>query len=217
MPVITISRQYGSLGDEIGKDVAERLHLRFVDQDVIGEVARRLGVPASRLNELDERRGRIVGDLVRTMRQLYPATRLPETASDNPDLDESSYLQVIRQVIWEVARGDDAVIVGRGSAFVLQKHPDLIHVLVVAPIEVRVERIMAAEGLDQSQALHRVKETDASRARYIRHFYRTNWLDLNHYDLVVNTGHFTQLRATDLVVAAAAPQVTTPPTEPTTA
>ena len=208
MPVITITRQYGSLGDEIGRDVAERLGLRFVDHDVIAEVARRLGVPAAQLDEMDERRGRLVTDLVKTMRQLYPATRLPESVEGGPDLDEAAYLQVIRQVIWEVARGDDAVIVGRGSPFILPKHPDVLHVLVVAPADVRVERIMAQEGLDQARALHQLRDVDASRGRYIRHFYRTNWLDFDHYDLVINTGHFTQVRATDIIATAAAP----PPT-----
>jgi len=208
MPVITVTRQLGSLGDQIGKDVAERLGLRFVDHDVIAEVARRLGVPEATVGEVDERRGRLVTDLVRSMRQLYPATHLPDTSATNPDLDEAAYLQVIRQVIWEVARADDAVIVGRGAAFILQKHPDVVHVLMVAPADIRVERVMADEGLDQAQALHRVKEVDAERGRYIRHFYRINWLEPNHYDLVVNTGHFTQRRAADLIAAAAAPQPT---------
>lgn len=206
MPVITISRQYGSLGDEIGRDVAERLGLRFVDHDVISEVARRLDLPTATIDELDERRGHLVSDLVKTMRQLYPATRLPQSPEGNPNLDEAMYLQVIRQVIWEVARGNDAVIVGRGSPFILPKHPDVLHVLVVAPTDVRVERIMARDGLEQSRAEHQLREVDASRGRYIRHFYRTNWLDFDHYDLVINTGHFTQLRAAELIVAAAAPQ-----------
>jgi cytidylate kinase len=208
VPVITISRQYGSLGDEIGKEVAERLGLRFVDQAIISEVAQRLGVPAPARAERDERRTRLVADLVRTMRILYPATLAPQPSSENPDMDEAAYLQVIRQVIWEVARGNDAVIVGRGSTFILEKHPEVLHVLMVAPLDVRVERVMAADGLDHEQAMQRVKEADDNRARYIRHFYRTNWLDVNHYDLVLNTAHFSPLKAASLISQAVAPEQT---------
>ena len=204
MPVITISRQHGSLGDEIGREVADRLGLRLVDQDVINEVAERLGVPPESVSERDQREGSLVSELVRRMRLLYPATLAPQPTSDKPQLDEAAYLQVIREVVWEVTRSNDAVIIGRGSTFILPHHPEIVHTLLVAPLEVRVERIMAAEGLDQHSALQRIKQVDDNRARYIRHFYQAKWLDLKHYDLIVNTGHFSQVRAVGIICAAAA-------------
>jgi cytidylate kinase len=201
MPVITVSRQFGSMGDEVARDVAERLGLRLVNQDIINEVAQRLGVPPERVTADDERDApHIVSDLVRTMRRLYPATIAPTTES--PEVDEASYLRVTRQVIWEVARDGDAVIVGRGAPFILDSHPDLLHVLIAAPLKVRIERIMALESLDHGAAERRIKEADVNRARYVRHFYRTNWLDVGHYDLVLNSGYFSELRAAELICAA---------------
>jgi cytidylate kinase len=202
VPVITVSRQFGSLGDEIAQDVADRLGLRLVNQDIINEVAQRLGVPASTVDERDEREAGLVSELVRTMRRLYPATLAPQTGPERPDVDEAAYLQVIRQVIWEVARVDNAVIVGRGGPFVLEKGPDTLHVLLVAPLEVRIERVMAREDLDHARATQRVRTVDANRARYIRHYYRANWLDVGHYDIVLNTGHFSPLRCVALICEA---------------
>jgi cytidylate kinase len=204
VPVITLARQFGSLGDEIGRDVAARLHLRLVDQEIINEVAERLGVSPATVTARDERESGLVSELVRTMRRLYPATIAPQPSSEGADIDEAAFLQVIRQVIWEVARTNDAVIVGRGAAFILEKHPDVLHTLLIAPLDVRIERVMAAEGLDYDGATQRIKQADASRARYIRHFYRTDWLNVAHYDLMVDTGHFSQARAADLICAAAA-------------
>jgi cytidylate kinase len=202
MPVITISRQFGSNGDEIARDVAERLDMRLVDQEIIKEVAHRLGVPPERVTAQDERDApHVVADLVRTMRRLYPATIAP--TAEGPEVDEAAYLQVTRQVIWEVARMGNAVIMGRGAPFILDRNPEVLHVLVVAPMDVRVERVMLAEGLDRQAADQRVREADASRARYIRHYYRTNWLDVAYYDLMLDTGHFSELRAADLICAAA--------------
>src|SRR5947209_13140887 len=111
MPIVTIARQAGSLGDEIGRLVADRLSLRLVGSDIINDVAARLDVPPQRLNERDERESNLVSELVRTMRRLYPATHVPQRAGAG-DPDESSYLQVIRQVIREVARAGNAVILG---------------------------------------------------------------------------------------------------------
>lgn len=206
MPVITISRQYGSLGDEIGRDVADRLGLRFVDREIIAEVAQRLGLPPAALAERDEREATRVSDLLRAMRMFDPATLTPPTGPEHLALDEAAYLQVIRDVILEVARSDNAVIVGRGGPFVLPRRPNILHVLVAAPFEVRIERVMEADGLDRQGAIQKVKQADASRARYIRHFYRTDWLDFNHYDLVMNTGHFTRDQAASIICAAVAPE-----------
>jgi cytidylate kinase len=215
VPIITISRQYGSLGDEIGKEVAHRLGLRLVDNEIIGEVAKRLGVPPSRVSAQDERTGSFVSELVDTMRLLYPATLHSPPSEHEEDLNEGAYLQVIREVIWEVARSGNAVILGRGAAFITPRHPDVLHVLMIAPLETRIARVMAAEGLNHEEAARRIKQVDTDRARYVRHFYHTNWLDPGHYDLVVNTGYFTQARATSLVCAAAAPEQT-PTQEPST-
>ena len=209
MSAITISRQYGSLGDEIGREVAERLGLRLVDGSVIAEIARGLGLSASDFEDREEWQGTVVSDLVRTMRRLYPATIAPTPTDEPPELDDAGYLEVIRQVIWEVARTEDAVIIGRGAQSILGSSPTVLHVLVIAPLAVRAERVMAADNLDHQKAIQRIKQIDERRARYIRRFYGADWLIVNAYDLVINTGHFSQLAAVELVCNAATPMRST--------
>ncbi len=205
MSAVTISRQYGSLGDEIGREVAARLNLRLVDGKVIAEIARGLGLAASDFEDRDELQGTIVSDLVRTMRRLYPATIAPTPTQEKPELDDASYLEIIRQVIWEVARTEDAVILGRGAASILGSSPTVMHVLIVAPLTVRAERVMTADNLDHPGAIQQIKRIDERRARYIRRFYGSDWLDVNSYDLVINTGHFSQLTSVQLICDAATP------------
>lgn len=205
MTAITISRQYGSLGDEIGKDVALQLGLRLVDAQVIAETARGLGLSDSNTEGRDEWHGTVVSELVKTMRHLYPATLAPPPTDERTELDDASYLEVIRQVIWEVARTEEAVIVGRGAASILGSNPSILHVLVIAPLAVRAERIMTADQLDHQQAVHRIKQIDDRRARYLRRFYGVDWLDVHKYDLVINTGHFSQISSVQLVCEAATP------------
>jgi cytidylate kinase len=200
MPVVTIARQLGSLGDEIARAVADCLELRLVDQAMVDEVAAQLGLSSGAVPD-DEQNSGLVGDLVRTMRRLYPATVTPPNEVDM-ETDEAASLQVMRQVAWEIARAGDAVIVGRGGAFLLERNPSVLHVLVLAPMPIRAERVMASEHLDAGRAARRVRESDAQRARYVRRFYGQNWLDPSMYDFVINTGHFSEPAATDLIVRA---------------
>jgi cytidylate kinase len=202
MAVITILRQDGSLGDEIAAAVAERLKLRLVDSDIINEVAARLGVSPSSLTAIDDRDEGLVVELVRTMRRLYPATRPPGAQGEQPEIDESEYVGVVRQVIEEVARTGDAVIVGRGAAFVLPPGPGLLHVLIVAPFDARLKRTQDTARIGQRAASQHLHQDDHQRARYIKHYYRADWLDPVHYDLVLNTGTLQVAQAADLVVEA---------------
>jgi CMP/dCMP kinase len=202
MPVITVSRQYGSSGDEIARAAADKLGLRLVGQDMLIEVAQRLGVTQLQLTERDERDSNVIADLVRTMRRLYPATVPRSTLDEGVEVDEATYLQVTRQVVMEIARKGDVIILDRGAAFILEGNPEVLHVLLVAPLPHRLETVMATEKLDQRQARQRIKSADSTRRKYIRHYYRANWLDLGHYDLVVNTSHFSQLAATSLICSA---------------
>jgi cytidylate kinase len=202
---ITISRQYGSLGDEIGRGVAERLHLRLVDGTVIAEIARGLGLTAAEFEDRDEWQGTVVSDLVRTMRHLYPATIAPTSTQELPEIDDASHLEVVRQVIREVARTEDSVIVGRGAASILGSSPNVLHVLTVAPLAVRAERIMTVDNLDHSHSVQRIKQIDERRARYIRRFYGADWLELESYDLIINTGHFSQFSSVQLICDAVYP------------
>lgn len=203
MAVITLSRQYGSLGDEIADLVADRLGTRIVGQEIIAEVAHRLGVPVAAVRSRDERESQLVTDLVRTMQRLYPATIFPPGTGETTDLDDVAYLDVISQVVQEAGRSGNAVIVGRGATWILKNAPRVLHVLVVASLRIRVARVMEAEQVTESQAQRRTKEVDANRARYVRHLHRSDWLEPTQYDLVINTDRCSVATAASLICALA--------------
>jgi cytidylate kinase len=102
----------------------------------------------------------------------------------------------------EAAQGD-VVIVGRAGNEALAGVPGALHVLVIAGQRQRIQRVMAAEGLDAFDALDRIKESDRRRAAYARQFYGQNWLDPLRYDLVVNTSRLSIEDAADVIVHAA--------------
>ncbi len=102
-----------------------------------------------------------------------------------------------------VARSGNAVIVGRGGAFVLKDEPDALHVHVYASFRYRVASVMRSENLGQAAAERLVQETDRERARYIKNLFKAEWESLRHYHLLVDCGRLGHTAAVELIVHAA--------------
>jgi len=207
MPVVTVSRQFASGGGEVAQEVARRLGAAFVDREIIDEVARRLGVPGDVVLEKDERGEGLVARLARSLRLSYPDLAMPPEMTtalftDYGAFDDLPYAEVTQQVVREVARSGNAVIVGRGGAFVLRDEPDTLHVHTYAPFAVRVRSIMVSEGLDQAAAERLVQDTDRARGRYIKNLYKAEWESLRHYHLLVDCARLGPAAAAELIVHA---------------
>ena len=207
MPIVTLSRQYASGGGEVAQLVAERLDADLLDRGLIQEVALRLGLPEDIVSEHDERGETVIARLVNALRVSYPDVSAPpdllEPPGDVPELSNRAYVQVIEQVIREAARTGNAVIVGRGSQFVLANHPTALHVHIFAPFDVRVQSVTVDQSLTIQEAERVVRDFDGARARYARHWYHANWEAADHYHLMVNAGRLDRQLAADIIVAAA--------------
>lgn len=183
MAIITIARQIGSLGTEIAADVAQHLHYTLVDQAKLQTAAEAYGMLKSELEQVHEKRPSLVTRYL-TMRHR-------------------AYLDMIQTIIYRYAREDDVVILGRGATALLNDVPSALHVCTFAPLERRVEVVMAGEGVNQSIAEQLVKESDQDRAGYMKYLFDQNWMDPLLYDLMINTGVVARGRACAMIVEAA--------------
>jgi cytidylate kinase len=207
MPIITVSRQFASGGGEIAQRVAEKLEALLLDRQLIYEVSVRLGLPEDVVSEHDERGETMISRLVNALRVSYPDASAPpdiiEPPGDVLDLSNRTYVQVTEQVIQEAARTGSAVIVGRGSQFVLRNHPHSLHVHVFAPLDMRIQAVMSEQSVGRGEAERIVRDFDGARARYARHFYHADWQAPQHYHLLVNAGYLERELASDLICQAA--------------
>jgi cytidylate kinase len=183
MAIITIARQIGSLGNEIAADVAQRLHYTLVDQAKLQEAAEAYGMLKSELEEVHERRPTLVTRYL-TMRHR-------------------AYLDMIQTIIYEYAKADDVVIVGRGATVLLSDVPSALHINMFAPVERRVEVVMAREGVSRPLAEQIVRESDQDRAGYMRYLFDRDWMDPLLYDIMINTSVVTHEQACELIAEAA--------------
>jgi cytidylate kinase len=181
MSAITISRQMGSQGDELAAQVAERLGWRRICRDLINQAARAAGVPQVALAEIDE-----LGFL-----GLRPSAR-----------EWGAYQSEVEGIIRVLADAGDVVIVGRGGQVVLRDRPDVLHVRVVAPWEVRIARLRQERNISADSASACLEASDRARARYLRRSHGARLEDPALYHLTVNTGLLDLSQAADLVIQA---------------
>jgi cytidylate kinase len=204
--VVTISRQFGSGGAEIGRMVAQESGLLYVDHEIIGEVARRLGVNEDQAARQDEQTAGAVGHILEALRSSSPFnlnynTLLKPTEAPG-QAREAAYLRLTQRVILELATKGDVVIIGRGSQFLLHGAPRTLHIYIFAPLDYRIEQVMKRFQLDRVSAKELIERRDYEHNAYLNHYYGGNQNQPYLYHLLINTGLFTYELAADLILQA---------------
>jgi cytidylate kinase len=199
--LITISRQFGAGGSLVARLVAERLGWSVVDNELVDEVARRIGKPAV---EVAEREERVPSFVERLARALVASPEVPMvTATPVESLDEAELVKVTEAVVAEVAQHGRVVLVGRAASAVLARETGAIHVQLVAPRAFRIQVVAERSGSDPRTAEKQISETDAQRARYHKQYYHREWSDPVNYHMVLNTGAMGFEGAAEMIVARA--------------
>ena len=166
MTAITISRQLGSFGDEVGQAIADKLNFRVVCRGVINQAAVQAQVPEVALATIDD-----LGLL-----GIRPSQK-----------DQQAYRREVRRVMEELADEGGVVIIGRAGQVILKARPDVMHIKVIAPAALRAQRIADEHKISFKSAQSRITASDRSREKYLRRYYRSRWDDPELYDLIVNT------------------------------
>jgi cytidylate kinase len=165
MSIVAISQTLGSLGDEIGRQLARALSYEFADREIILKAAEQFGEGVRDLDRLTETRP--------SLWELFTETK-------------DRYLTHVEAVVWELAARDNVVLVGRGATFALRSVRHCLRVRVTAPEHLRARRIEAQRGLIPDAA-ELIRQSDYERSARIRFLYHLAWEDPLHYDIVLNT------------------------------
>lgn len=205
MPIITISRQYGSGGSEVARRVAGRLGWKVYDNELVEQVAARLGVTTAEVSAREERVSSLAERLTAAMALGVPEA-MPMVSDFMSQPSEERMVEVTQLVIAEAVRSGPAVLVGRGAQCLLAARTDALHVYCYAPVEALVRYAIEHLDVDPGDAPRLVRETNQHRADYVRRHFHRDWQDYTNYDLCVNTARLGMGGATEVVLAAAAQQ-----------
>ena len=164
MAILTISREYGSGGREIGHAAAKLMGYAYIDKDDILSDIRKDGRKWEMwAKDLDEHR---------------------PTVWEKYDWSFRGFAALIQSCILNHAQRDKVVIMGRGGNFLLKDVPHAFRTRMAAPLEVRVERIMNREGVDRESARWLCEKTDSERSCFLHAIYGGQWDDPAEYDRV---------------------------------
>ena len=187
-PWVTISKELGSGGEEIARQVAERLGWHVFDREILEAIAHNTQTRERLLSRLDER-------AVGRLDEFFANLLMPRVPS------QSAFLNDMMQMIWTLGRDGYAVLLGRGANWILEARYGL-RVRLTAPVGVRVDRIACAGSLSQVEAQKRVHEDDARRAGFIRQVYGRDIADPLGYDLTLNTTSLGTATCARFILAA---------------
>ncbi len=197
MAVLSISRQYGAGGKTLGEMVARKLGFAFRTQEIVNRVAEMANVSPEYVEGIHREAG---GRLMRTLHTLVPSEFVDRhVGEDKTDFDEKKLALYLSKVIWEMAEEGDVVILGRGSQFILNDHPETVRLLLVASRADRVQFIVDHYDLDRSKAESVIAKEERKRQRYLSAFYTGDHNDPSLYHMVLNTSLVDLETASDLI------------------
>jgi len=181
--VVTIARQYGSGGREVGRLLSERTGLKFYDKDLITMAAQKSGMSSEALQKADEK---AANSLLYT---LALGSSIYNHGVEHVNLPINDRLFVVQsEIIKELANsGEGAIIVGRCADYVLAGMENLVRVYVTADFDYRVKSVMERHELSQNAARDLIVKTDKRRANYYSYYTGEKWGRADKYDLVIST------------------------------
>ncbi len=209
MAVITLSREYGSGGDEIAARLCELLGYRIFDKRMMAQVASQAGFASQDVVDSQEDRHQVAGFWERLLG--YRVTEAWVTKDEATgarivelgELDSRRYAATVRGLINAAYAQGDVIILGRGGQAALRGKPGVLHVRIEAPFDERVRRVSEQQRFTSpQQARDFVAGRDAAGADYVRTYYGLDWSDPTLYHLVLNTGLWDVESAAQLIADA---------------
>ena len=181
---VTITRQYGSGGHDIGKALAKALGIGFYDKELISLAAKESGIAPEVFEKADEKPANSL--LYSLSVGLYNyGNGLSSPMDDLPVNDKLYILQ--HKIIKEKTESESFVIVGRCADYILKDYPGVVKVFIYADIESRIRRAISRHDIEPARAKQAIIKTDKNRANYYSFYSGQKWGQVENYDLCINT------------------------------
>lgn len=193
--IITIGRQFGSGGSEIGRIVAEKLNIPYYDKNIIDHVADKLGFSPEYVKQVEEKP---TGSFLFSMAMYSYGS-----AADGMVPAELRVSTAQTEFILEKAREGQGVFVGRCSDYILRDRDDVLSVFIYADMTARIRSVMARYNLSEREAIKTIQQTDKRRALYYNTNTQHRWGTKESYNLMLDSGVLGHYGAADAIVYCA--------------
>ncbi len=195
--VITISRQFGTGGHEIGSELARRLNVKLLDKQILNEMARKYNVVEEAMERIEARNPSWRDDFTSFYRQYMAGNQY-----DGQEQDDTSHqlFEAQAEVIRNIAQQESCVLVGRCGFHIFKNHPNCLKIFVHADDDCRKRRIGRRYDISESDAGAMIVDNDYSRELYTKKYTGSDWQDARNYDLSLNVRKFGVNGAVDFIM-----------------
>lgn len=178
--IITIGREYGSGGHEIGERLAEELGFTFYNKQLISKLAENLMIPETVVEQAES---------TITRRNIFQE-HFPFWVNDAND-QERYIFEAQGKFICKLAEKGNCVFAGRRADYYLRNNPNAVHLFFYAPMEDRVQRIMGLENCTAEEAAKKIEHMDRMRKNSYEYTTGRKWGDRHNYNRMIDTSAFT--------------------------
>lgn len=176
--VVTITRQFGSLGRPIAKRMSEILDIGYYDRDLVDEAAKKLKLPVSVVDKEEESAKKV---------PLNPFTRMKYPLGKGTSDTQDAIFEAQQNIIQFLAEKETCIIVGRCSDFILEEMKNAMHIYIYAPFDVRVQQSVDNLKMDIQEARQMIVDVDEARDSYHMHYAGYLPDDKNHKDIMIDS------------------------------
>ena len=203
--VITINRELGSGGRTVGRKLAEKLNVAFYDKALINELKEKFHLDTEQIEKLKSGKSDWWREFINSalymgqgMNEMWYYNRM--TGKEGYLVTSSDMFKLDKEILTKVAEEDSCIVAGRNGFSVFADHPNHLSILIQAPFEHRVQRIMDKQNLSREEAEQVIKKVDEMRENYVKKYTGTSRYDTRNYDLVINMEGKTEDEAVDLIL-----------------
>lgn len=194
--VITIGRQFGSGGRELGRTIADALGFKYYDKELLSEAAKRAGMSPEFFERNDERAPTFLNGIFSFSFGFAPTNVYAGSTS----ISDDSLYRAQSDFIHSLADKDSCVIVGRSADYVLRDHPRCVSLFVHAPMEKCIDRIVCRQPeLTRDKARARAEKINRLRANYYNFYTDKTWGAASSYDMTLDTSVLSMRDITEIV------------------
>ncbi|HRU63691.1 MAG TPA: cytidylate kinase-like family protein [Paludibacteraceae bacterium] len=195
--VITIGRQIGSGGHQIGNEIAKYFNIDFYDKELIQAVSKETGLAKEIFDEMDEKK---THSIFSNFLGLQNSVMMDQFYLCDNYLSNETLFKIQSEVIRKLADQKSCVFVGRCADYVLKDHPRIVTIFITADFEDRIKRIMERENLSTEKAKEYLKKMEKKRADYYNYFSNKQWGAAASYQLCINSSALGVEKTVDYLI-----------------
>ena len=197
--VITISRQFGTGGHEIGAELARRLGVKLLDKQILNEVASRINVVENAVEKIEARNPLWRDDFTNFYRNYMAGAEYNGTEHDKTSHE---LFEAQAEAIRKIAEEESCVIIGRCGFDIFRDHPNALKIFIHSSIDCRKRRIAEKYDLNEHDAAAMIVDNDYSRELYTKTYTGSDWTDARNYDISLDVRKFGVNGAVDFLMKA---------------